>query len=185
MVLTDDNFASIVAAVEEGRVVYDNIRKFITYMFVHAIPELVPFLIYALCDSAIPLALTALADLGDRLGHRRSPRFGARPRACRAWNHGTASTSARGRDHQPRDAGPGMAATRRRGGTARHRRLLPRDAPRRLVARGSYRTRDAASPRLYTRDHNDLGGDRRVPDGRGVRCAHEPRVAGAGRTAQG
>ena len=36
MVLTDDNFASIVAAVEEGRVVYDNIRKFITYIFAHA-----------------------------------------------------------------------------------------------------------------------------------------------------
>ena len=44
MVLTDDNFASIVAAVEEGRVVYDNIRKFITYIFAHAIPEVVPFL---------------------------------------------------------------------------------------------------------------------------------------------
>jgi magnesium-transporting ATPase (P-type) len=49
MVLTDDNFASIVAAVEEGRVVYDNIRKFITYIFVHAIPEVVPFVICALC----------------------------------------------------------------------------------------------------------------------------------------
>jgi magnesium-transporting ATPase (P-type) len=68
MVLTDDNFASIVAAVEEGRVVYDNIRKFITYIFVHAIPEIVPFLIYALAGGAIPLPLTALQILAIDLG---------------------------------------------------------------------------------------------------------------------
>ena len=41
MVLTDDSFASIAAAVEEGRVVYDNLRKFITYIFGHATPEVV------------------------------------------------------------------------------------------------------------------------------------------------
>ncbi|HYB30977.1 MAG TPA: HAD-IC family P-type ATPase [Solirubrobacteraceae bacterium] len=68
MVLTDDNFASIVAAVEEGRVVYDNIRKFITYIFVHAIPEIVPFLIYAPAGGAIPLPLTALQVLAIDLG---------------------------------------------------------------------------------------------------------------------
>jgi calcium-translocating P-type ATPase len=68
MVLTDDNFASIIAAVEEGRVVYDNIRKFITYIFVHAIPEIVPFLIYALAGGAIPLPLTALQILAIDLG---------------------------------------------------------------------------------------------------------------------
>ncbi len=68
MVLTDDNFASIVAAVEEGRVVYDNIRKFITYIFVHAIPEIVPFVIYALAGGAIPLPLTALQILAIDLG---------------------------------------------------------------------------------------------------------------------
>jgi calcium-translocating P-type ATPase len=68
MVLTDDNFASIVAAVEEGRVVYDNIRKFITYIFVHAIPEIVPFLVYALAGGAIPLPLTALQILAIDLG---------------------------------------------------------------------------------------------------------------------
>jgi P-type E1-E2 ATPase len=48
MVLTDDSFASIVAAVEEGRVVYNHIRRFITYIFAYATPEVVPFLIYAL-----------------------------------------------------------------------------------------------------------------------------------------
>ena len=42
MVLTDDNFATIVAAVEAGRRVYDNIRKFILYIFAHATPEVVP-----------------------------------------------------------------------------------------------------------------------------------------------
>jgi calcium-translocating P-type ATPase len=68
MVLTDDNFASIVAAVEEGRVVYDNIRKFITYIFVHAIPEIVPFVIYAVAGGAIPLPLTALQILAIDLG---------------------------------------------------------------------------------------------------------------------
>ncbi len=68
MVLTDDNFASIVAAVEEGRVVYDNIRKFITYIFVHAIPEVVPFVLYALSGGAIPLPLTALQVLAIDLG---------------------------------------------------------------------------------------------------------------------
>jgi calcium-translocating P-type ATPase len=68
MVLTDDNFASIVAAVEEGRVVYDNIRKFITYIFVHAVPEIVPFLLYALAGGAIPLPLTALQILAIDLG---------------------------------------------------------------------------------------------------------------------
>ena len=68
MVLIDDNFASIVAAVEEGGVVYDNIRKFITYIFVHAIPEIVPFLLYALAGGAIPLPLTALQILAIDLG---------------------------------------------------------------------------------------------------------------------
>jgi magnesium-transporting ATPase (P-type) len=68
MVLTDDNFASIVAAVEEGRVVYDNIRKFITYIFVHAIPEMVPFVLFALAGGMIPLPLTALQVLAIDLG---------------------------------------------------------------------------------------------------------------------
>jgi len=44
MVLLDDNFASIVAAVKEGRAVFQNIRKFLTYVLVHNVAELVPYL---------------------------------------------------------------------------------------------------------------------------------------------
>jgi magnesium-transporting ATPase (P-type) len=73
MVLTDDNFASIVAAVEEGRVVYENIRKFVTYIFAHATPEVVPFLVYALAGGAIPLPLTALLILAIDLGTETVP----------------------------------------------------------------------------------------------------------------
>jgi calcium-translocating P-type ATPase len=73
MVLTDDNFATIVAAVEEGRRVYDNIRKFILYIFAHATPEVVPFLVFALSGAAIPLPLTALQILAIDLGTETLP----------------------------------------------------------------------------------------------------------------
>jgi calcium-translocating P-type ATPase len=60
MVLIDDNFATIIDAVEEGRRVYDNVRKFILYIFTHAVPEIAPFLLFALSGGAIPLPLTVL-----------------------------------------------------------------------------------------------------------------------------
>ncbi len=58
MVLTDDDFATIAAAVESGRRVYDNIRKFIFYIFAHATPEVLPFLVFALSGGAVPVPLT-------------------------------------------------------------------------------------------------------------------------------
>jgi calcium-translocating P-type ATPase len=73
IVLTDDNFASIVAAVEEGRVVYDNVRKFIVYIFAHATPEIVPFLIFALAGGAVPLPLTVLQLLAFDVGTETLP----------------------------------------------------------------------------------------------------------------
>ena len=73
MVLTDDNFATIVAAVEEGRRVYANIRKFIFYIFVHLTPEAVPFLVFALAGGAVPLPLTVLAILAIDLGTETLP----------------------------------------------------------------------------------------------------------------
>lgn len=73
MVLTDDNFASIVAAVEAGRRVYDNVRKFIVYIFAHATPEVVPFLVYALSGGRIPLPLTVMQILAIDLGTETLP----------------------------------------------------------------------------------------------------------------
>jgi calcium-translocating P-type ATPase len=68
MVLTDDNFATIVAAVEAGRRVYDNVRKFICYIFTHAVPEVMPFVIFALAGGAVPLPLTVMEILAIDLG---------------------------------------------------------------------------------------------------------------------
>ena len=68
MVLTDDDFATIIAAVEAGRRVYDNIRKFVLYIFAHAVPEIVPFLVFALSGGLIPLPLTVMQILAVDLG---------------------------------------------------------------------------------------------------------------------
>ncbi|MGZ4618552.1 MAG: cation-translocating P-type ATPase [Frankiaceae bacterium] len=73
MVLTDDNFATITVAVEAGRRVYDNVRKFIVYIFAHAVPEVVPFLVFALSGGAIPLPLTVLQILAIDLGTETLP----------------------------------------------------------------------------------------------------------------
>ena len=95
MILLDDNFASIVNAVEEGRAVFQNIRKFLTYVLVHNVAELVPYLAFVLFT--IPLALTPiqilLVDMGsdsltglglgvekpDPQGMRRPPRPQSEP----------------------------------------------------------------------------------------------------------
>ncbi len=68
MILTDDNFASIVNAVEEGRAVYSNIKKFTTYIFTSNTPEAVPFILYALSRGLIPCALTVMEILSVDLG---------------------------------------------------------------------------------------------------------------------
>ena len=73
MILTDDNFASIVVAIEAGRRVYDNVRKFILYIFAHATPEVVPFLVFALSGGAVPLPLTVLQILAIDLGTETLP----------------------------------------------------------------------------------------------------------------
>ncbi|MDP1717659.1 MAG: HAD-IC family P-type ATPase, partial [Burkholderiales bacterium] len=66
IVLLDDNFASIVAAIEEGRAVFQNIRKFLTYILTSNIPEIVPYLAFVLLR--IPLPLTIIQILAVDLG---------------------------------------------------------------------------------------------------------------------
>ncbi|MGE0341838.1 MAG: cation-translocating P-type ATPase [Porticoccaceae bacterium] len=66
IVLLDDNFASVVAAVEEGRAVFANIRKFLTYILTSNIPEIVPYLAFVLFR--IPLPLTVVQILAVDLG---------------------------------------------------------------------------------------------------------------------
>lgn len=68
MILTDDNFASIVNAIEEGRAVYDNIKKFSTYIFTSNTPEAIPFILFVLSGARIPLALNVMHVLAVDLG---------------------------------------------------------------------------------------------------------------------
>ena len=68
IVLTDDNFASIVNAVEEGRAVYANIKKFATYIFTSNTPEAVPFVLFAFSGGRIPIALNVMHILSVDLG---------------------------------------------------------------------------------------------------------------------
>jgi calcium-translocating P-type ATPase len=73
MVLTDDDFSTIIRAIEAGRRVYDNVRKFILYIFAHAVPEVVPFLVFALSGGRIPLGLTVAQILMIDLGTETLP----------------------------------------------------------------------------------------------------------------
>eukprot|EP00731_Ephydatia_muelleri_P011697 Em0006g591a len=60
MILLDDNFASIVTAVEEGRLVFDNLKKTIAYALTANIPELIPFLFYIIMNIPLPLGAIAI-----------------------------------------------------------------------------------------------------------------------------
>ncbi|MFZ2300763.1 MAG: cation-transporting P-type ATPase [Gallionella sp.] len=101
IVLLDDNFATIVAAIEEGRAVFDNLRKFLTYILTSNVPELVPYLAFVLFRIPLPLTIIQIlaVDLGTDMlpalalgaekpdpGTMRRP---PRPRSERLLNWGT------------------------------------------------------------------------------------------------
>ncbi len=69
IVLADDNFATIVAAIEEGRSIKQNIRRFASYVFSSNVAELAPFLVYIFAPISLPLAVAQVLaiDLGTDL----------------------------------------------------------------------------------------------------------------------
>ena len=74
IVLLDDNFASIVAGIEEGRTVFANIRKFTSYVLSSNVPEIVPFLAFVALP--VPLGLTVIQILSVDLGTDLVPAIG-------------------------------------------------------------------------------------------------------------
>jgi magnesium-transporting ATPase (P-type) len=74
VILLDDNFASIVDGIEEGRAIFENIRKFLTYILTSNVPELVPYLAFAF--GGVPLALTIVQILAVDLGTDMVPALG-------------------------------------------------------------------------------------------------------------
>ncbi|AFV97368.1 MULTISPECIES: cation-translocating P-type ATPase [unclassified Sulfuricurvum] len=65
-ILMDDHFATIVKGIEEGRAVYENIRRFITYMLASNLPEAVPYVLFFAfgLPLALPVPLVLAIDLG-------------------------------------------------------------------------------------------------------------------------
>nr|WP_225425656.1 cation-transporting P-type ATPase [Lactiplantibacillus plajomi] len=76
MILTDDNFASIVAAIEEGRTVYSNLQKFLLYILNSNVPETVPSVLFLFSRGLIPLPLTVMQILTVDLGTDMLPALG-------------------------------------------------------------------------------------------------------------
>jgi len=79
IILLDDNFATIVHAIEQGRAVYDNIKKFITYILTSNIPEILPFMAYVLLPIPLPitvvqiLAIDLITDMLPAIGLGNEP----------------------------------------------------------------------------------------------------------------
>ena len=74
VILLDDNFASIVGGIEEGRTIFNNIRKFTNYVLVSNGPEILPYILYMLFP--VPLAMTVIQILAIDLGTDIVPSMG-------------------------------------------------------------------------------------------------------------
>ena len=131
MILLDDSFASIIKAVEQGRGVYANVKKMVTYIFSHNMAELFPF-VFATVAGVHLVPLGALQVLSIDLGSDVLPGPRARHRAPRAGRHEAAAAPAHGAPHEPGHAAPRRLHRRHPVGL-RGRRLPLRAALARLA----------------------------------------------------
>lgn len=101
MILLDDNFASIVRGVEEGRLIFDNLKKSIAYTLSSNIPEIAPFLIFITVQTPLPLStvLILCIDLGTDMV----------PAISMAWEEKEADIMRR----PPRDSGIDRLVTKK------------------------------------------------------------------------
>jgi magnesium-transporting ATPase (P-type) len=85
LVLLDDNFATIVAAIKQGRATFANTRRFLTYHLTDNVAELAPFVVWALSGGRFPLALGVLQVLSLDIGTDILPALalGAEPPSSR------------------------------------------------------------------------------------------------------
>jgi hypothetical protein len=171
VVLLDDNFASV-NTIEEGRAVFDNIRKFLTYILAHNVPELVPYLAFSVF--AIPLPLTPIQILSIDMGtdsltalglgvERPDPQIMLRPPRARGERLFSASLALRsyvflGGDRGRRGDGDILLRAPRggmgvRGADGPNRRTISAGHDR-LPGRGH---RDADRERLPVPEHDPLG----------------------------
>ena len=84
MILSDDNFATVVRAIEEGRSVYNNIRKFLRYIFDSNTSEAAASVAYLLSGGLIPLPLTIMQILTIDIGTDMVPALGLGAEASEA-----------------------------------------------------------------------------------------------------
>ena len=144
MILTDDNFATIVKAVSEGRKLYDNMLKYIRFMMVALVTYVVTFLLASLLNIAERAALLRHPDPLDQLRDHGPRRHRARPRQGDARADEAQASPAHGLDHVPSRAHHGRAgrplhvrrdrpADRLRQGSLRQRRDRQHDRPGRVL----------------------------------------------------
>ena len=177
MVLTDDNFATIVAAIEGGRRVYDNVRKFLFYLFAHATPEVTPFVVFALGGGAIPLPLTVLQLLAFDVGTETLPALALGREPAEPGPDATAAARAIGGRDPAGDAGPRLALPRPDLRRPADGRLLLRVRRRRLVARRSDRSGTFPASCLPAGDHHDVPRHGDGTDRNRIRGSHRAGLA--------
>ena len=169
LVLLDDDFSTIVAAVEQGRSTFANIRRFLTYHLTDNVAELAPFVVWALSGGTFPLAIGVLQVLALDIGTDVFARAGTGCRTTRPPH--TGASAGPGAPDRPQAIRQGIRHPRPRRShdqPCRIRHLLRR---RRLAVRPTipHRAGDAGS--LRGRVHCD----RLWPGGQRVRLSqHSP-----------